>query len=731
MTRNAIESKVSKYLRKANRRKALRLRLEKIKELMEILEYQPLHISSEKESQTGTDKAAARHDATRLKLYSDLCHIHRIKFQMDTLFEGVKREITRFNRESAHMDYAVFEHLLWRLRTVLHIDAYHPEAQAVLETLIAEYPQYAEKLDSSGLYLDITPYQRSTLCIEIACNVTDILQNTTLQSFYEPYQVIPRKLDVTEADSTPEICRLRFFQNQLRTFEIFHEALRTRPTYSITVNRHALDEKFFSAWFHCYKGFLKANTPQYCYGGSPFTFNFFGCHKLFMKDIAKHYDTCWFRYGFLDQGSGLFLVNADQIANHIRSKLSHCGFCPALTQEKLLLGTALLPQYINPEDTARWHYLYSNRGRTGVMPAGHDIAVSLREVDALHDHDVLIEAGATPYIEKILRYLQSEDRAELSETTYNSLSFCIKCGSVYKPHTMTCSRCRTDFYKYALKDLENVLDHLRDTRDLELPPVPQVNISLSKRKPRAHNTVTRQKTVSFSQLWDDPEIRKILSKQRTHSAQETQTEQKEHNATVPDTASSGSPPSISETNFSPRFNLHEKLRSLISKKYREQKAIEQAFSQTQATITPAEVKPRNPSIASGETAQKQRAQKKPEPPHQSEEHPSESDSLSQKEQELLKAVRKLKPRQKSKLSKRGVVRVIYHAIMDKETCPLCHYLDEVVMDPDDPATDIFSPPLYPGCTCSREYVLKTEKPDNWPHVTFRFPPEELLVYLEK
>jgi hypothetical protein len=74
--------------------------------------------------------------------------------------------------------------------------------------------------------------------------------------------------------------------------------------------------------------------------------------------------------------------------------------------------------------------------------------------------------------------------------------------------------------------------------------------------------------------------------------------------------------------------------------------------------------------------------------------------------------------------------VIYHATMDKDTCPLCDYLDGMVMEPDDPATDIFSPPLYPGCTCSREYVLKTEKPQNWPKVTFKFPPKELLMYLD-
>ena len=178
-----------------------------------------------------------------------------------------------------------------------------------------------------------------------------------------------------------------------------------------------------------------------------------------------------------------------------------------------------------------------------------------------------------------------------------------------------------------------------------------------------------------------------------------------------------------------RFDLHEKLRRLVSKKYRERKAIEDAFERPTPPKDWRNSRDRRSSTLAdasaddmwlpGEAPTRPRGDGKPDA------------RFSQESAELLNAVKKLKPRQKSDLSKRGVVRVIYHATMDKESCPLCAYLDGMVMDPDDPASDIFSPPLFQGCTCRREYVLKTEKPSNWPDVTFEFPPEELLIYLEK
>ncbi len=730
MSRKELEAKVSKYLRKAKRKKTPTLQLEKINDVIRLLRgyaHQHLHEANQPIHHQESQKHA-------VGLYIELCALHKLKFQMDALFDEARETMTRVHQDPSRLNQLVFRNLVYSLETVRDIDPYHPEAHALLETLCAEYPEYAQQYAPSNLYLDISPYQRSTLCIEIACNVTEIMKNATLQSLYEPYQIIPHKFDVTEADSSPEICRLRFFQNQLRIFETFHETLRTRPTYSISVNRQPIDEKSFSEWLHCYKGFLKARTTQYCYGGSPFTCNIFGCHKICMKDIARHLEDCWFHYGTLDTQSGLFLVDIYHIAEQIRARLPHCGFCPALTQEKLQLGMALLPRAINPEYDTRWNYFYTNGEQSGIIPAGRDIGLSIGSNSS--QPGAFIEVGVTPYIERMFRYLWSDDLTELSDTGYKSLSHCIACGAVYKPHTMTCPRCKTDFHQYALKDIEGVLADIRYARPLDILPVQDTAPESAKRRPTKKTRKKQAKTVSFSQLWEDPEVRKILSKTEHEAKHQTSSGPKTSTAashTRPEQSPAKSP-AASDAKFSSRFALHKKLRGLLSKKYRERKALEKAFSQTQDSTPPPAASHDNaswdeppPSIredsGSGQTPQHER-QHAQEESAQSQENPEETEDLRE-------ALRKLKPRQRSELSKRGVVRVIYHATIDKEICPLCEYLDGMVMDPDDPATDIFSPPLFPGCTCSREYILKTEKPGKWPQVTFQFPPEDLLVYLEK
>lgn len=747
MTKKQIESKISKYLSKANRHKSTQAKLEKINELIRILQTAFAHDSNGGGVSPEISKTKEKRDEL-LAMYIELCHIHKIKFQMDALFAGVTKKLTLLAHNPEQMNQDSFTDLIQRLQTVLEIDPHHPEARALLNTLIDEYPEYAEIPDSSRTYLNILPYQRPALRIEIQCKHADIEKISALESLYASYQAESRRPGQAAQETVPDVCQLQFSLDQLGTFEKFHEALRTKPTYKIMVNNQIIEERFFSEWFQCYKRFLKAKNSQYCYGASPFTFNFFGCHKLYMKDVARQLGKCWFQYGNLDQESGLFLVDGVQIANQIRPHLPHCGFCPALKQEKLLVGMALIPKYLNPECDSRWKYFYANGKRVGVVPSGNVIVISTEDNHADHGEspssapsstlrtETLIELGPTPYIEKSLRYLQANDIFELSETIYRNLSHCSNCGAVYKPHKMICSKCKASFGKYALKDLKNVLADLRDTKPINIAPVLQ-NLSTQDTGEFLKDSELQRKSVSFTQLWNDPEVREILLKKQETPHEEQDTKEEDQRTihdhplySEPETSfASPSEASRSKPLSSGRFDLHEKLRGLVSKKYRERKAIEKAFSVPKPASSASAAQMRENESESSFLRREQDQIKSQQPDSVVE--GQDATSERSKNEELLDAVKKLKPRQRSKLSKRGVVRVIYHATMDKETCPLCEYLDGMVMDPDDPATDIFSPPLYPGCTCSREYVLKTEKPKNWPKVTFKFPPRELLVYLKR
>jgi hypothetical protein len=161
-----------------------------------------------------------------------------------------------------------------------------------------------------------------------------------------------------------------------------------------------------------------------------------------------------------------------------------------------------------------------------------------------------------------------------------------------------------------------------------------------------------------------------------------------------------------------RFELHEKLRGLLSQKYRERKAIEAAFSQPPET--PSTYKPGY-----------FRENKKPPGLLRHQNSLSCASGRTARCREKTETAKKIRIKQTRRRTRD------LSCDDDKELCPLCAYLDGMVMDPDDPATDIFSPPLFPGCTCRREYILKTEKPGKWPQVSFIFPSKELLGYLQK
>jgi len=735
MSKKELEVKILKHLHKANRGKTTRNKLEKLDEAFDIL--QALSASLRSEQQPSGSQEITQ---GLLDQYRELGCLYKLKFQMDALLSDVKHELSTIEKSVESFSQEQFDALLQRLHVILDIDAGHPEAPVLLDALTRGFPQYAEQSFLMKTYIDLAPYQASALSIEVECPLNEVQKSSTLEAISATNRIGPCPEQQNDADA---ICRFRFSQEQLKAFEPFHQELHTKSTYRIFVNTRPIEEKAFTLWFNCYKRSLSVKTPQYCYGASPLTFNFFGCHKLYMPDIAKHTGLCWFQFGILDQKSGIFLVDRHRIVEQIRQSLENCGFCPVLTQDKLNIGVGLLPQYINPECDRRWKYLYHHEERVGVIPAGDEIATSLQPQEAEKvDLASVIEIGHTPSIDLMLRYLVSSDTAELRVRKYQGFSRCLNCGSTYKPHTMICPKCKIDFGKYAVRNPETVLHELTYTSLLELPIAAGQRAGTESSQPDEGKS-----SVSFEQLWNDPKVQELLAPQSEHAEIPSESQavyqdmpSEEYRMVDPliTTDEEEEEPSFStppRPDSSSRFDLHGKLRSLMSKKYRERKAIERAFSGSapqELPVSRTHKRPASPELSGRQVPSKPHALDKIFTQPKPQADGTGAQFRSQRvDSDLLNAVKKLKPRQKSELSKRGVVRVIYHATIDKDICPLCEYLDGMVMDPDDPATDIFSPPLFSGCTCSREYVLKTEKPSNWPKVTFHFPPKELLGYLQK
>ncbi|MCP4404257.1 MAG: hypothetical protein GY801_43990 [bacterium] len=750
MTKKELEHKITKALHKANHAKSLKLKLEKVNDVVDVVQTLLAGVSAD--TQDAAAQAQAETSSKRLEQYSELCRIHKLKFQLDALLHGVVCERRDLAKQPGQMTQEHFDSIARRLNVVLDTDPEHPEALELLEQLNGNYPQYAENSCVRDAYIDLSrQHQAAELTVSFECPSTLITQNKELAAEYSKYQGSSASSETDDSETT----RLQFSLHQLDAFAGFHGELHTSAQYKVFINGKRVKETLFTEWFHCYRRCLKADKPQYCYGASPFTLNVFGCHKLSQPDIAGRLDQCWFQHGMLDQESGLFLIASEQIARKICRRLGVCEFCPFLSEEKLHLGMGLLPQYINPECDKQWDYLYENTLRVGVVPSGSEIAIARHplEGDKIDPSD-LIEVDSSPYARRMLEYINTQDKRVLSESRYKGITRCMNCGTYYKAHTMDCPNCKSDFVQGALENLDKVLRELSYIQPVKYPS-PSAPSSAPSRRDDIPKVLDSQKSVSFEQLWDDPQIREILSNELAEEpvkdspkapknmgndavplaeampqhTLETTEPQKDLNTPydVPERT-------IRQPQSSGRFDLHGKLRSLVSKKYRERKAIENAFSGPEDfTLSP----PPERQMPSGERFE---AQEIPLPPPVSKESlseldPSEAyavqDGSQEVDEELLDAIKRLKPRQRSELSKRGVVRVIYHATMDKEQCPLCAYLDEMVMDPDDPSTDIFSPPLYLGCTCNREYILKTEKPSNWPEVSFQFPPKELLSYIQK
>lgn len=765
MSNKELEAKIAKYLQKANRLNTLSAQLAKIDEALAML--QPL-FSAPTAGDSASQIDRKHQENQTLQDYVQLCLLHKLKFQADVLLAGVRKDLQRFQHDREQITPAVIESLMQRAQTLVEIDSESTEARELLQLLHAEYPHYAKEADLVAASLDISAYQSPVLWIEITCPSPELEKHERLKNMYQRYQVA-----TLTSPENKSLSRLRFGLKDLDALSAFHEEFRMKATYSVTVNNRKMDEQHFSEWFQCYQQFLKANNPRYCYGASPLTFNVFGCHQLATPDVAKQLEYCWFHQGKLEPESGLFFVSAKAIATQIHHQLEHCGFCPALTQEKLRIGMLVLPKYINPECDSRWRYHYTHNERTGVLPFGNDIVIATLDTDFLHpDPATLLEVGPTPYIEKVLAYLDTNELAVLSDPVYANLSNCVHCGAPYKPHTMTCSKCRQDFGKYALRDLSNTLAHMATTKTISLAPQPAATVPAPNVEAPAPARKVSEESVSFDLLWSDPQVQQLLAGE--HPAPQEKASAPEQKAKVArkivdesryripaEIAAELPPPKPTEREhelrdavakiaksrpvtersrtapkISKHLKAHQKILGALLPHYRERKALETAFSQGE----PSE--PSAPLIAT--TASPVAERQEPPPPEQQTDLLAASlksgetieelvgKRVETPEQEALRSVLKnFQPRQKSDLSKRGVVRVIYHAVLDKDTCPLCAYLDGMVMDPDDPATDIFSPPLYPGCTCSREYVLKTEKPQHWPKVTFTLPPEELLRYLDK
>ena len=74
--------------------------------------------------------------------------------------------------------------------------------------------------------------------------------------------------------------------------------------------------------------------------------------------------------------------------------------------------------------------------------------------------------------------------------------------------------------------------------------------------------------------------------------------------------------------------------------------------------------------------------------------------------------------------KAGVKLAQYSAILDDATCPLCRWMDGLIIRTDNPDYGIFSPQVHQYCRCVWVYIRPDEEPQ--PDPTWETPPADLV-----
>jgi SPP1 gp7 family putative phage head morphogenesis protein len=888
-----------------------------------------------------------------LERYIELCELFKLKVQIDALRDQASQYLSQAEEDKEHSEILV-KKALSRLQAVLDIEPGNDNTKAEISRI---EEQYRDKLFHGHEKPLLNFKENWNLRIRFKLKgFQNLLEN------WDGYQRYNLKVDPLESD----VYTLDFTFQDILTFREVYEELKTETPVQAYIDGKQVEDEIFVSWLQCYGNYLRRPGSNYCYGATPFSYNFIGCHKAQLRDMETRWENCWFRFGEMDPSLGIFFVDKEQLFLKTQANLLPYTFCPALNLEKLNLGFQLLPNSINPQKDKNWDYVLSKGEKIGVIPKGKEVFITLNHPAS--DTPQPVQTDSTSQLKKCLVILEGKlSIGEIREDKNVKASCCIHCEHAYEAGSTLCMECGESFWQEILgsrrsllrgffrrfgrkkvpalpatpvfpQDLEenkfpsldkekmDVLMSLpldtgvtfkEKTEDqefapemgnptklipldeiLEMPSVSEGAISggdMQDSGTEVHTESTREESSTLEEepsdsreietthtpliitssvetpileipLLETPSVGEPLLEVRSEEARieergviisdsesvdfsddfeeidlyegESREEEKGYDSpevapVTPSTAEemksqrdedleaidlhadrdsesgTGQPemeqpevdfeeeyeespstvkemiPKILEDDLkedlvshilddteppgsegiaepiekdpdyqgskerksliidasdeflveeqnkihtvSEEVGLRGKVRNLFLKSYRERKKLETAFKAATPEIdseyalkvdSESYVSNGNGSITDRE---------KPSRIISPWKSPKET-KQKEVENDLIKKIKAIKST--SDLSKRGVVRIVYSAIIDRDTCPLCRFLHGMVFHPDQPEADVFKPPLHKGCKCMRTYILNSEKPRNWPAVNFEPPSDELLKHLE-
>lgn len=412
----SLKIRVLKCIRKADRAKSPRVKIDKADEAIKYLR-----------------QALKLIEDSILEKYIELCETFKLKVQIDALQDQANQYLAQIEEDKEHSEI-LFKKALSRLQAILDIEPCNDRVRVEINRLEERFQaKFGQKTEKPLLNFKEDWNLRIKFKLK---EFKELLEN------WDGYCQYELKEDPVE----PYVYTIDFKIQDFLIFREIYEELKMVTPLQIYLDDKLLNEEVFASWIQCYSNYLKAKDSYYCYGATPFSYNFIGCQKAQLRDIESRWENCWFRYGEMDASLGIFFVDKEQLFLRIQANLLPYTFCPALNPQKLELGLQLVPNSINPQKDKDWDYILAKGEKVGVIPKGKEIFITLNHYTFGTPKPV--ETGATSQLRKCLNILQngiSEEEVHGSKNV--KISSCRYCESSYERGSTFCRECGKSFWQ--------------------------------------------------------------------------------------------------------------------------------------------------------------------------------------------------------------------------------------------------------------------------------------------
>jgi len=415
----SLKTRALKCIRKADRTKSPKVKLDKAEEAIKCLK-----------------QAIELAENPVLERYIERCEAFKLKVQIDALRDQADQYVTQAEEDKEHLEILV-KKALSRLQAILDIEPGNDQIQAEINRI---ENRFQVKL--------LQRTERPLLNFKGDWSLRIKFKLKGFQELLENWDGYDR-YNLKEDPLEPNLYTIDFKTQDFLIFREIYEELKTVTPLEVYIDGKLMGDEVFTAWTQCYVNYLRKRNPRYCYGATPFTYNFIGCHKAQMRDLESSWENCWFRYGEMDSSLGIFFVDKEQLFLRIQANLLTYAFCPALNLEKLKLGLQLLPNSINPQKDKNWDYVLSKGEKVGVIPKGKEIFITLNHPPSGTPQPM--ETGATSQFIRCLEVLDGKISLEdLQGNKSVRVSCCSYCGCPYGRGSTFCSECGESFWREIL-----------------------------------------------------------------------------------------------------------------------------------------------------------------------------------------------------------------------------------------------------------------------------------------